>query len=206
MREGEAMAIDVERARRETPGCPNVLHFNNAGAALMPQPVLHATIGHLQLEALVGGYEAAAQAHQRLLQAVARLAVAMLAPQHARKALAGGPLDGALVRVAATGALERSRRVALDYASSARASLNGAARRQDEGHVPVLHELERRVPAAASLDRLHQVGGRVVLSEHGRDQRPGALYHSLGGSVAAECVASPYPYEVASDHLLQLRD
>jgi hypothetical protein len=29
---------------------------------LMPQPVLHARIGHLQLEALIGGYEAAAQA------------------------------------------------------------------------------------------------------------------------------------------------
>jgi cysteine desulfurase/selenocysteine lyase len=57
------MAIDVQRARRKTPGCKNVLHFNNAGAALMPQPVLHATIAHLQLEALVGGYEAAAQAH-----------------------------------------------------------------------------------------------------------------------------------------------
>jgi cysteine desulfurase/selenocysteine lyase len=62
--EGETMAIDVQRARRETPGCENVLHFNNAGAALMPQQVLHATIGHLQLEALVGGYEAAAQAHE----------------------------------------------------------------------------------------------------------------------------------------------
>ena len=42
-----------------------------------------------------------------------------------RQALAGGALDGVLVRVAATGALERSRRVALDYARRARACLNG---------------------------------------------------------------------------------
>jgi geranylgeranyl pyrophosphate synthase len=42
-----------------------------------------------------------------------------------RAALAGGPMDGALVRVAATGALERSREVALDYARAARACLNG---------------------------------------------------------------------------------
>jgi len=42
-----------------------------------------------------------------------------------RDALAGGPLDGALVRVAATGALERSRDVALDYARQARACLDG---------------------------------------------------------------------------------
>jgi len=42
-----------------------------------------------------------------------------------RAALAGGPLEGALVRVAATGALERARQVALDYAAKARACLNG---------------------------------------------------------------------------------
>ena len=47
-----------------------------------------------------------------------------------RAALAGGPLEGALVRVAATGALERSREVALDYAARARASLDGSARRR----------------------------------------------------------------------------
>ena len=48
-----------------------------------------------------------------------------------RAALAGGPMDGALVRVAATGALERSREVALDYARRARACLNGELRRDE---------------------------------------------------------------------------
>jgi geranylgeranyl pyrophosphate synthase len=48
-----------------------------------------------------------------------------------RDALAGGPLDGALVRVAASGALERSREVALDYASRARACLNGQLHRDE---------------------------------------------------------------------------
>ena len=48
-----------------------------------------------------------------------------------RRALAGGPLDGALVRVAATGALERSREIALDYARKARACLNGQLHRDE---------------------------------------------------------------------------
>ena len=48
-----------------------------------------------------------------------------------RSALAGGSLDGALVRVAATGALERSRATALDYARRAREALNGASRRAE---------------------------------------------------------------------------
>jgi geranylgeranyl pyrophosphate synthase len=48
-----------------------------------------------------------------------------------RAALAGGPLDGALTRVAATGALERSRDVALDYARQARACLNGELHRDE---------------------------------------------------------------------------
>src|SRR5713101_3284553 len=63
LREEHKVAIDVCRARRETPGCQAVLHLNNAGAALMPQPVLHAVVGHVQREALLGGYEAAEQAH-----------------------------------------------------------------------------------------------------------------------------------------------
>ena len=47
-------------------------------------------------------------------------------------ALAGGPLEGVLVRVAATGALEQAREVALDYARQARESLNGLHREELE--------------------------------------------------------------------------
>ena len=48
-----------------------------------------------------------------------------------RAALAGGSRAGALVRVAASGALDRSRAVALHYASEARSCLDGAARRDE---------------------------------------------------------------------------
>jgi len=48
-----------------------------------------------------------------------------------RAALAGGPRAGALVRVAASGALDRSRELALHYASQARSCLDGAARRDE---------------------------------------------------------------------------
>jgi cysteine desulfurase / selenocysteine lyase len=61
--------IDVERARRQTPGCDNVVHLNNAGSSLPPQPVLDAVIRHLELEARIGGYEA----HDANEEAIERL-------------------------------------------------------------------------------------------------------------------------------------
>jgi geranylgeranyl pyrophosphate synthase len=48
-----------------------------------------------------------------------------------RAALAGGPLDGALVRVAATGALDEAREVALRYAAEARSHLDGGGYRPE---------------------------------------------------------------------------
>jgi len=60
------MAFDLERARDDTPGCSKVLHFNNAGASLMPQPVLNSVIDHLILESRMGGYEAAELAADKL--------------------------------------------------------------------------------------------------------------------------------------------
>jgi selenocysteine lyase/cysteine desulfurase len=59
------MSIDLARARADTPATARLLHFNNAGAGLMPAPVVDTVIAHLQLEAETGGYEAAAQASER---------------------------------------------------------------------------------------------------------------------------------------------
>src|SRR5947209_4885334 len=66
----------IAKLREETPGCRYVLHFNNAGASLMPQPVLSAVKQHLDLEADIGGYEAAAEQHEKIesvYSAIARL-------------------------------------------------------------------------------------------------------------------------------------
>ncbi|GMV03781.1 MAG: aminotransferase class V [Gemmatimonadota bacterium] len=66
--------MDLTRLRAETPGCTHRIHLNNAGASLMPEPVLAAVRDHLDLESRIGGYEAAAEAAPLIARAYAAVA------------------------------------------------------------------------------------------------------------------------------------
>ncbi|MEL6536613.1 MAG: aminotransferase class V-fold PLP-dependent enzyme [Bacteroidota bacterium] len=58
--------MNIEQLRQETQGTRHVIHLNNAGAALMPDPVLAVITQYLEEEACHGGYEVAAK-HQAAL-------------------------------------------------------------------------------------------------------------------------------------------
>ena len=51
--------MDIRRLRSETPGCGERIHLNNAGSALMPEPVMRTILDYIELESRIGGYEAA---------------------------------------------------------------------------------------------------------------------------------------------------
>jgi selenocysteine lyase/cysteine desulfurase len=68
------MSFDIERARAQTPGCSERIHFNNCGAGLMPEPVIDALKTHIDLEARIGGYEAADAANDKVQNSYSALA------------------------------------------------------------------------------------------------------------------------------------
>jgi len=63
----------LQQWRDDTPGCANHIHLNNAGAGLMPRPVLDAIVEHLNREADVGGYESADDAEVAVAEAYAQV-------------------------------------------------------------------------------------------------------------------------------------
>ena len=66
--------LDVQALRAETPGTRHRIHLNNAGAGLMPAPVLRAITEHLELEARIGGYEAAEERKEEIASVYRALA------------------------------------------------------------------------------------------------------------------------------------
>jgi len=58
--------MDVDQLRAQTPGTEHRTHLNNAGAALMSRRTLAAMTEMLQLEATIGGYEAAERVADRI--------------------------------------------------------------------------------------------------------------------------------------------
>ncbi|MSR20005.1 MAG: aminotransferase class V-fold PLP-dependent enzyme [Gemmatimonadetes bacterium] len=68
--------VNLGELRADTLGCAHRVHLNNAGAALMPRPVIDAVLGHLEREATIGGYEAEAEVRDAIEDS--RVAVAGL--------------------------------------------------------------------------------------------------------------------------------
>lgn len=64
----------IKKWRDDTPGCEHRIHLNNAGAALMPKPVIDAIKSHLDLEIKIGGYEAEDAASDKIQKAYASVA------------------------------------------------------------------------------------------------------------------------------------
>ncbi len=58
--------IDIDAVRADTPGCGHVAHLNNAGSSLPPVPVINAQIDYITREAVVGGYEMAAERSEQI--------------------------------------------------------------------------------------------------------------------------------------------
>ncbi len=58
--------MDIIQIRKDTIGCENLVHLNNAGAALMPAAVASAIRDYITAEEMGGGYEVADKNRQEL--------------------------------------------------------------------------------------------------------------------------------------------
>uniref|UniRef100_UPI00261F9F33 aminotransferase class V-fold PLP-dependent enzyme n=1 Tax=uncultured Kiloniella sp. TaxID=1133091 RepID=UPI00261F9F33 len=70
------MAMNIEKIFADTLGKKSCIHLNNCGSSLMPKSVLQSQVNHLELEAAIGGYEAANKKHdaiEAVYDSVARL-------------------------------------------------------------------------------------------------------------------------------------
>ena len=66
--------IDLDRIRADTPATARRAYLHNAGAGLMPRPVVEAMHRHIDLEAEIGGYAAAGREAERLQAVYASIA------------------------------------------------------------------------------------------------------------------------------------
>ena len=74
--------MDIHALRADTPGTEHRVHLNNAGAGLMPRPVIAAIHEHVDLEARIGGYEAADAERERIRGAYAAVGALIGAAPH----------------------------------------------------------------------------------------------------------------------------
>ncbi len=79
--------MNIDQLRRDTPSTNQLIHLNNAGAALMPTVVTNAVQSYIDHEARYGGYESAA-AYSEQLQAIYPQAAQLLNTQPRNIALA----------------------------------------------------------------------------------------------------------------------
>lgn len=79
--------------RADTPGCMHRNHLNNAGAALMPTPVIQAIDQHIRLESEIGGYEAEA-ARQEAIATVYEETGALVHAPSRNMAIVANATDG----------------------------------------------------------------------------------------------------------------
>jgi selenocysteine lyase/cysteine desulfurase len=68
------MDANVKQWRDDTPGCAKQIHFNNAGAGLMPRGVLDVMVGHLNREMNFGAYESADDSEEGVAAAYGNVA------------------------------------------------------------------------------------------------------------------------------------